>query len=454
MLHHREYLSSLCSLPALLANHMHITTGGMKEIRLVLLGFGSANRTFAQMLLDKSEKDDSCRPCLRVVSGGSFASELIPWKVVCIITRRHGRVCVTSSSSTSEINVEDALERIGAGGILDAALVRNTNEAIKSAAHTTTTEETIKLLEELGKTQTANIVVEAIPSNPKSNGEPAISFIKTALQAGMHVASANKCPLAHKRKEKETYFELQGIAKENGMQYLHESAVMDGVPIFSLWKNTLPNVSCTKIRGLLNSTTTMILSRIEGNIDEVVESCGKVEHVGETFEEALQAAKQMGIVEEDESLDIDGWDAAMKLRALCVFLSSSVKVSSPEENDVTIPPLDAIPRDSIAEIDPELICRQFRTSKKKVRSVASAELIDLAPDPLVSRQHPVKTWKMSVKNEFLSQSDPLYNLDGASSSVQFWTDVMGPISVVSQDPTLTDTAYGLFADVIRIASMM
>ncbi|KAK1747794.1 homoserine dehydrogenase [Skeletonema marinoi] len=423
----------------------------MKEISLVLLGFGSANRTLAQMLLDKSEKDNSCRQCLRVVApGGTSTSELVPWKVVCIITRRHGRVCVPHSSK-SEINVEEALERIGAGGILDATLVRNTNEATTSTAHSTTTDDTIKLLNELGKTQTANIVVEAIPSNPKSDGEPAISFIRTALQAGMHVASANKCPLTHTRNDKETYFELQGIAKRNGKIYLHESAVMDGVPIFSFWDN-LPGVTCTKIRGLLNSTSTMILSRIEGNIDKVVESDGKVEHVGETFEEALEAAKKVGIVEEDESLDIDGWDAAMKLRALCVFLSSSGNLSLPEDHDVIVPPLEAIPRDSISQIDPELICTEFRASRKKVRSVASAELVDLPSDPAIGRHHPVKSWKMSVENEFLSQSDPLYNLNGSSASVQFSTDVMGPISVVSQDPTLMDTAYGLFADVVRIAS--
>ena len=447
---------SACLLIYCIASaHCSLTfTDGMEEIRLVLLGFGSANRALAQMLLDKSEKDQ----CLRVTALGC-TTKLVPWKVVCIITRRHGSVCVPCSSTTSEINVEDVLERIESGGILDDTLVRNTVDtetALQSTPSTpsTTNAETIKLLNELGKTETANIVIEAIPSNPKSDGEPAISFIRTALQAGMHVTSANKCPLAHKRNnEKETYFELQEIAKRNGKLYLHESAVMDGVPIFSLWNNTLPSATCTKIRGLLNSTTTMILSRMEGNIDKVVESSGQVEHDGETFEEALEAAKQMGIVEEDESLDIDGWDSALKLRALCVFLSSSVKLSTPEDYDVTIPPLEAIPRDSVGQIDPELICTEFRTSRKKLRSVALAELVDLPSDSANNgRYHPAKTWKMSVQNEFLSPSDPLYNLNGTSASVQLCTDVMGPISVVSTNPTIMDTAYGLFSDVVRIAS--
>ena len=422
------------------------------ELSLCLLGFGSANRALAQMLLDKSETDDhsSSRPFLRVPVGSG--SKLIPWKVVCIITRRHGTACVPYSSSSS-INLKEALGRIETGGNLDHTLVKNNDndEASTTSTPTTTapatTEETIQLLNHLGKTQTANIVVEAIPSNPKGDGEPAISFIRTALQGGMHVASANKCPLAHN----ETYFELQQIAKSNGKLYLHESAVMDGVPVFSLW-NTLPNVRCTKIRGLLNSTTSMIVSRIEGNIDEVVRSNGQVKHNGETFAEALQAAKQFGIVEEDESLDIDGFDAAMKLRALCVFLASSVQ-SSPEESDsIIIPKLEDIPRDSITQIDSELICREFRNSRSKVRQVASAELVVLPPDPSNGRHSPVKTWKMCVKNEFLTSADPFYNLKGTSACVEFHTDVMGPITVVSTDPSLKDTAYGLFADMIRIAS--
>jgi homoserine dehydrogenase len=326
----------------------------------------------------------------------------------------------------------------------------NTTPTINTTAiDAESTEETIKLLKDLGETQTANILVEAIPSNPKSNGEPAISFIRTALQAGMHVASANKCPLSHKnsdRNDGETYFELQKIAKNSRKLYLHESAVMDGVPVFSLW-NTLPCVRCTKIRGLFNSTTTLILSRMEGNIDKVVEGDGQIEHHGETFDEAFQAAKQMGIVEEDESLDIDGYDAAMKLRALCVFLGSLS-----EEYDLIIPPLEAIPRDTIRRIDTDRIYDEFGMSRKKMRSVASAELFDVSSDPANGLHRPVKTWKMCVKNEFLSPSDTLYNMKGTSSSVQFYTDTMGPITIVSTDPTLKDTAYGLFSDIVRIAS--
>lgn len=63
-----------------------------------------------------------------------------------------------------------------------------------------------------------------------------------------------------------------------------------------------------------------------------------------------------------------------------------------------------------------------------------------------------KEWKARVQLEKVSPSDPIYNLTGTSSSVQFHTDVLGPITMVSTDPTLVDTSYGLFADIIRVAS--
>ena len=97
---------------------------------------------------------------------------------------------------------------------------------------------------------------------------------------------------------------------------------MDGVPLFSLWKHAMPHAKLTSIRGCLNGTTTVILSRMEGDHIEGGGGGGG-NGGGEEFHEALEAARQMGIVETDESLDVDGYDAAAKLRALLVVLSSS-----------------------------------------------------------------------------------------------------------------------------------
>lgn len=237
---------------------------------------------------------------------------------------------------------------------------------------------------------------------------------------------------------------------------MHESAVMDGVPIFSLWQNTLPHANLTKLRGCLNGTTTMILTRMEGPD-------------GETFDEALSAAKKMGIVEADESLDIDGYDAAVKLRAiLVVFLKSS----QTEGISLRLPSIDEIPRDSIRNITKDDIKHAFNDGGKKYRLVASAgEYIDELYEPndeydliveFVVALELVETlindgvtdcreWKAKVELEQILPTDPIYNLTGTSSSVQLFTDVLGPITMVSTDPTLVDTAYGLFSDIVRVA---
>eukprot|EP00571_Detonula_confervacea_P008644 CAMPEP_0172319684 /NCGR_PEP_ID=MMETSP1058-20130122/38416_1 /TAXON_ID=83371 /ORGANISM="Detonula confervacea, Strain CCMP 353" /LENGTH=119 /DNA_ID=CAMNT_0013034791 /DNA_START=213 /DNA_END=569 /DNA_ORIENTATION=+ len=112
----------------------------------------------------------------------------------------------------------------------------------------------------------------------------------------------------------------------------------------------------------------MILTRMEGNLDESISN-------GQSFQEALDAAKQMGIVEEDDSLDVDGYDAAVKLRALLVVLTSSVESSqSCNGNTIYIPTMDEIPRDSIRYVNREDICHAYANGRKKYRLVASAKL--------------------------------------------------------------------------------
>jgi len=419
---------------------------------IAILGFGSANRALARMLLEKSEpsanpcKESRCIPIGN--SRGDYDTRLVPWRVVCIITRRHGRCCVPLSSKYDEIDLQRALACVESEEkMLDDSLVickddgapaEKANFEQDICVGQTDTQQTLNLISLLGSTKTTNILVEAITSDPKGNGEPAISFIKKALESKMHVVSANKSPLAHcNHDNEETYWTLQQLARNNNVMYMHESSVMDGVPIFSLWKYALPHAKLISIRGCLNSTTTMILTRMEGNLDESYSN-------GESFEEALNAAKQMGIVEEDESLDVDGYDAAVKLRALLVVLTAKSACSNA---NISIPSMDEIlsGETSIRNVKREDICCAYANGRQKYRVVATANLIDYG------HGHS-KRWEASVQLQLLAPTDPLYNLSGTDASVTFGTDVLGPVSVVSSNPTLVDTAYGLFSDLVRVAS--
>ena len=89
------------------------------------------------------------------------------------------------------------------------------------------------------------------------------------------------------------------------MSFLFEGAVMDGIPIFNLVRETLPAVTIRGFRGVVNSTTNHILTALED---------------GEAFEPALARMQAEGIAEADPSLDVDGWDAAAKTAALANVL--------------------------------------------------------------------------------------------------------------------------------------
>ena len=123
------------------------------------------------------------------------------------------------------------------------------------------------------------------------NGEPAISHIRAAFARGMHVVTANKGPIAH------AYADLRDEAAGAGVQLRFESAVMDGAPVFNLWRHTMPGAQVLGFTGVLNSTTKVIIEAMER---------------GGSFEDGLAEARRMGITEADGAYDVDGWDAAAK----------------------------------------------------------------------------------------------------------------------------------------------
>ena len=97
------------------------------------------------------------------------------------------------------------------------------------------------------------------------------------------------------------YRHLSALAKQQGKAFLFESTVMDGFPLLDLYRECLPATRVLSFRGVLNSTTDLILTLMEE---------------GRTFDEAVQHAQSIGIAETDPSNDIDGWDSAVKVCVL------------------------------------------------------------------------------------------------------------------------------------------
>ena len=109
----------------------------------------------------------------------------------------------------------------------------------------------------------ADAAVELTTLNP-STGEPAITHIRAAFARRMHVVTANKGPIAH------AYAALRDEAARAGVSFRFESAVMDGAPVFNLWRECLPAVKVQGFTGVLNSTSKVVIESMEhgGSFEE------------------------------------------------------------------------------------------------------------------------------------------------------------------------------------------
>ncbi len=252
----------------------------------------------------------------------------------------------------------------------------------------------------------ADLMVELTTLNIDS-GQPAIDHVKAALGVGMSVVTANKGPVAF------AYDELSSLARSKGAFFRFEGTVMDGTPVFSMVERTLPGCEITGIRGLLNSTSNFVLGEMAR---------------GKTMDEALGEAKMRGMTEEDPSMDIDGWDAAAKITALANVLMDAR--SNPKR----------VNRIGIRGLSEEAVMEAARRGVKP-KLIASAE----RSGGLVMT---------SVRPEMVGPEDPFWSVDGASSAITLETDLMGELTFVERNPTLAQTAYAVFCDMLLIVEAL
>lgn len=126
--------------------------------------------------------------------------------------------------------------------------------------------------------------------------QPAFDLIKTAIENGKHVVTANKELLAKHGEE------LMIFAEENNKVVLYEAAIAGGIPIIMPVKTILAGNKITKIAAILNGTTNYILTKMD--VD------------GASYEEVLKEAQELGYAEADPTGDVEGFDASYKIATL------------------------------------------------------------------------------------------------------------------------------------------
>lgn len=165
-------------------------------------------------------------------------------------------------------------------------VIKNADKKRSIAAENFTTDASVILNDE-----SINVVVELI-----NDADAAFEIVKTALQNGKSVVSANKKMIA------EHFEELLQLQQENNTAFLYEAACCASMPIVRNLEEYYDNDLLKSIRGIINGSTNFILTKI---FEEKLE-----------FKTALILAKQLGFAESNPKLDIGGFDAANKLSIL------------------------------------------------------------------------------------------------------------------------------------------
>jgi len=329
-------------------------------LRIIICGFGTVAQSLAKLLV--SRMDDL------------YAKYGIKPRIVAVFDKRGSTV----DPSGLDVNrLLEAKKRFGT--------VRNYDKSKKKYSG-------LDIINNVD----ADVLVETTASNYK-DAEPGMSHITAAMKRGMHVISVNKGPLAL------AFPSLMELATYNRVLFRFSGTVGGGTPILDYAKNSLMGEQITSFAGILNGTTNYILTNMAN---------------GMSFEKALNDARAKGYVEADESLDLDGLDAAAKLVILANWVMGM---------KVTLPDIQVTGIRNVTTGDIKSAARK----KCAVKLIASCNK-ELTVSP---REIPV--------------DDPLC-VNGTLNAISFTSEHSGTQTIIGRGAGGTETASAILRDLLDI----
>lgn len=253
--------------------------------------------------------------------------------------------------------------------------------------------------------RSADIVIELM-----GGIEPAKTLILEALQGGADVVTANKALLAaHGR-------ELGDAAEQVGAQLSYEAAVAAAIPILRPLRESLAGDHITRVLGIVNGSTNYILDRMD--------------RFGDSAEDAMRVAAELGYLEADPTLDVEGYDAAQK---------ATILASIAFHTEV---PVEAVYREGIANIT----LTQIETAKQAgyvIKLLAIAERITSADgtDGVSARVYPA----------LIKRDHPLAAVHGGKNAVFVEAEAAGELMFYGAGAGGAETASAVLGDLVSAA---
>jgi len=298
-------------------------------------------------------------------------------------------------------HAEELANRVGAGLEIIGIAVRDVDapRSVDLPRHLFTTDAESLILG-------ADIVVELM-----GGLEPARSYILQAINSGADVITANKALLATHGTE------LFEAAEQVGAQLYYEAAVGGAIPIIRPLRDSLAGDRVLRILGIVNGTTNFILDRMHT--------------LGDSLEDALATATELGYAEADPTADIEGYDAAQKA-AILASLAFHTTV-----------PLEAVYREGITGVTARLV-ESATKAGYVVKLLAICERLTDAEsgiEGVSARVHPA----------LIPASHPLAAVHGANNAVFLEAEAAGSLMFYGAGAGGIETASAVLGDLVSAA---
>lgn len=255
--------------------------------------------------------------------------------------------------------------------------------------------------------QYINLLVEVSPTNIK-DGEPALSYIATALGNRISVVTGNKGPFLFKHNE------LAALAKKNNLLLGIGCTTAAALPTINFGIIDLAGCNIYKIEGILNGVCNFILTQMD---EQAI-----------TLDYALNKAISMGISETNPSYDIDGWDTAVKT----IIIANALMNASLTLNNIYV--------EGIRTINEEIISAA-RKQNKRIKLIGYAFRKDNGIEA-------------GVKLKQVDKSNPLYNIRGTNKALLYATEPAGEFIITGGASSPEGAAYSLWRDILNYKSLM
>jgi homoserine dehydrogenase len=233
---------------------------------------------------------------------------------------------------------------------------------------------------------------------------PAHELVESALRRGKPVVTGNKALLATAGAE------LAQVAADAGVDLLYEAAVAGAIPVIRPLRESLAGEQILRVMGIVNGTTNYILTRMEED--------------GDSYDDVLREAQELGLAERDPTADVEGHDAAAKAAILASLAFGSDVVDSD------------VHREGITTISAADVA-YARKLGYSVKLLAVAELVEGGPEISV-RVHPA----------MVPKTHPLASVRGAFNAVFVEGAVSGELMLYGRGAGGGPTASAMLGDLV------